>query len=533
MNKDRVKYKTQKYELSADVVDTVSTEVQDYLKALGKERSDILRIRLTVEELLLNILNSEAPVEEVSIGMGKRFGRHVFCMKYKGNPIDPTGYNEDVWSDDVMRSLGYFPSWSYKGRENNVSLIFSEKKKLGTLSVIFLAIACAVLLGVLGKSLPDSFRGNLDELLLQPLSTGFLGLMNTFTGFLIAFTICNGILGIGNSLSIGRIAGKVILRFIVISFVVCAMTVAFVIPFLGFAINDGARIDISETGEISRMLFDILPSDPIYPFSAGNTLQIIVIAIFIGIGLIAIGDKGQNVRNLVDEGTTLLQHIVSLICGFIPLFVFVMLLRQIWFGSSSVFQNSWKPLLLIVSAHLLMAAVFLLVTAAKLRWSPAKLFRCIFQPFAIAVSTASSMAALTLSMETGEKKLGIEKSMVSFAFPLGTVIFMPGSIVSFAVNICFLADVYDVDVSLSWIIMAIITISLLIIAAPPIPGAGVMVYTILFSRLGIPAEGLVFASAVEVVSDFGNTGFSVFCQLCLMAYMAKSEGRMGVKNENC
>lgn len=53
-----------------------------------------------------------------------------------------------------------------------------------------------------------------------------------------------------------------------------------------------------------------------------------------------------------------------------------------------------------------------------------------------------------------------------------------------------------------------------------------MVYTILFSRLGIPAEGLVFTSAVEVVSDFGNTGFSVFCQLCIIAYMAKSEGKV-------
>lgn len=59
-----------------------------------------------------------------------------------------------------------------------------------------------------------------------------------------------------------------------------------------------------------------------------------------------------------------------------------------------------------------------------------------------------------------------------------------------------------------------------------LPGVGVMVYTILFSRLGIPAEGLVFTSAVEVVSDFGNTGFSVFCQLCIIAYMAKSEGKV-------
>ena len=97
---------------------------------------------------------------------------------------------------------------------------------------------------------------------------------------------------------------------------------------------------------------------------------------------------------------------------------------------------------------------------------------------------------------------------------------------------------YDVDVSLLWIIMAIIMISLMIIAAPSIPGVGVMGYTILFSKLGIPAEGLVFASAVEVISDFGNTGFSVFCQMCLMAYMAKPEeeavqgSKIGGQNEN-
>ena len=274
------------------------------------------------------------------------------------------------------------------------------------------------------------------------------------------------------------------------------------------------------------MIFDILPANPIDPFQTGNTLQIIVMALFVGIGLLVIGERGKRIRGLIDEGTALTQYIVSFICGFIPLFVFVMLLRQIWFGDALALLTIWKPLLLIVAAELLLATVFWLLTAAKLRCPPLTLLQKVLPPFVVAFTTASSMSALTLSMATCKEKLGIEHSLVSFAYPLGAVIYMPASIASFAVISCSFAAYYQVEVSLSWMIMAAITVTLVVIAMPPIPGAGILVYTLLFARLGIPAEALVLATAIDVLADFCNTGSNIFLLLLQIARSAGSLGRI-------
>ena len=71
-------------------------------------------------------------------------------------------------------------------------------------------------------------------------------------------------------------------------------------------------------------------------------------------------------------------------------------------------------------------------------------------------------------------------------------------------------------------IAVIFTVTLLVIAMPPIPGAGLLVYTILFARLGIPAEALVLATAIGVAVDYCNTGFNVLLLILQIAHQGKS-----------
>ncbi|MBO5987637.1 MAG: cation:dicarboxylase symporter family transporter, partial [Lachnospiraceae bacterium] len=328
--------------LNGTAVETISNEVQEYLTGLNTESQSKQRMRLTIEELLLSVMDHGGTV--VKVGIGKQFGRHVFHLKYEMEPYDPTKGAEDEWVGNMMRSLGFFPSWSCYGRRNTVSLILADRPKRSMLFYIVLAVIASVLLGFLGDGIPSSLREEIRNALLLPIANGFLGLLKTFSGIMICLAICNGILGTGDTTTLGHTGKSVITRFIVISFLISVLSVVIVFPFLSLRFSTGAQGRASAVNQISKMLFDILPSNLMEPFQTGNTLQIIVIAIIIGVGLLAIGERGKHVRILLEESFALMQHIVSAICALIPIFVFAVILNQIWSGHEMKFLSILKPL---------------------------------------------------------------------------------------------------------------------------------------------------------------------------------------------
>lgn len=496
------------YELNAKAVDEISESVSKFLESLSAERRNILRIRLTMEELMLRICDAQDRPEKISLGTGKRFGKPVLLLKYEGAPFDPTDGNGDNWNERILASAGFIPTWEYRGKTNTLSLRLNTGG-FGTLFYILIAALAAVLIGIAGRFLPQEFKSALDEILLGPLMSGFLGLLNTFAGIMIAFTICSGVLGVGDSSTLGKIGKSLLLRLFLISMAVSAFAISFASAFLNLNVVSSGGKGVSQISQITKMIFDILPSNPISPFLNCNTMQIIVIALFIGIGLLTLGEAGRNLRNLIEECTTLSQTITSSICKLIPLFVFTALLRQIWSGSASLLLTLWKPLLLIVAAGLIVTAALFILTSIQVKCSPLLLLKKLMPPFLVAFTTASSMSAFSVGMDTCEKKCGVDRSFLEFALPVGSVIYMPVSLSMLSVLSCSLAEIYGMEVTPAWFIMAWISAVLLSIAVPPIPGAALTIYSILFAQLTIPTEALLLAAALDVVTDFFDTGFNV------------------------
>ena len=515
----RLMYK--KHTLNEAAVDAVSADIQEYLNKLHAEKRSVQRIRLTVEEILLNLLEHCGDGMTISVGIGKRFVRHLFRLRYEAAPFDPTKSSENPLTDDIMRTLGLFPAWNCRGQTNTVSLVLVERPKRNALFYIFLALIAAVLLGVIGNVIPQDVRQGVTDWVLSPAADGFLGLLNTFAGLMIFLTICSGVTSMGDSASFGRIGKSVMLRMIGFSFVFSAASASLSTLFLHLGFSASAQQVGSPLGEISKMFFDILPKNLVDPFKTGNTFHIIVIAMFIGCGLLALGERGSRIRNLIHESSALLQQTVSSVCALIPVFVFCVLLRQIWSGQIGILVSAFRLILLIFGAVILLSVLFWLFSSLRLRCPPLLLMKKVLPTFLTAFTTASSVSALPLGMETCEKKLGISSSMVSFVYPLGSVIFMPSSATYFTVIICSLAELYQVPVSLSWMIMAVFICTLIAIAMPPIPGADILCYTLLFSALGIPADALVPATAIGITIDYLNTGTNVTLMMFQIACDAK------------
>ena len=509
------------YVLDEAVIENASADVQNYLKHLNLDRYNVARIRLTVEEILLNIMGSLGRGTAVSIGMGKKYGKHILKLRFGTTPIDPTSYTEDSWPGDIMRSLGLSPLWSFRGKTNTVSMVLMDKPKRSTVFYIILALLAAIALGAAGNWIPEEIRNSIDEALLTPLSNGFLGLLKTFSGLMIAFTICSGIQGMGDSDTLGRTGKSVLLRFIGISFVVSIGANLVVQLFLDIDYTVGSQKHTSELSKISNMFFDVLPSDIVEPFKSGNALQIVVIAVLIGAGLLAIGERGSQLRGFIDEGAALMQHIVTSICSLIPLFVFAMLLRQFWSGENDILFSIIRPIIMIIIMMFILTVVLWLCSSLYLKCSPIILMKKILPVFILAFTTSSGMSAMPLAMETCVNKLGAGQKTVSFIYPLASVIYMPETIIYFAVVVCNFAEIYRVGVNLSWIILTIISVALVAIAMPPIPNSGILGFTILFAILGIPAQALALVTTIDIVVDFFDTGFNVMAMVFHTACEAK------------
>ena len=148
--------------------------------------------------------------------------------------------------------------------------------------------------------------------------------------------------------------------------------------------------------------------------------------------------------------------------------------------------------------------------------------------FLIALTTASSSAAFGTNISCCEKDLGVNNKICSFGIPIGIVLFKPMVAVSFVTASFYFAEVYKVGISLTWLISAVIVVTVLSIALPPIPGGALACYTILFSQLGIPAEVLGIVVVADVAFDFLSTGFT---QPMLQMEMVLQADKMGLLNK--
>lgn len=514
------------YTLNKAAVDAASADVQDYLNRQRMESRSVQRVRLTVEELLLNLLAHCGSGMKFSIGLGRQFGRHMFRLRYEAEPFDPSQGSDNPLADEMLRSLGLFPAWSCRGRLNTVSLVLANRPKRSTLVYILLAAVAAVILGALGSAIPEDVRLVVNDSLLAPLSSCFLGLLNTFAGLMIFLTICSGILGMGDSATLGRTGKSVIARFIGISFAISAVTAAVVLPFVRLNASSSGQGQASALGQIIQMFFDILPSNIIDPFRTGNTFHIIVIAAFTGCALLAIGERGSRVRRLIGEASLLFQQIVSSVCTWVPLFVFSMLLQLIWSGQASVLTSVLKPVLLIAALVVVLAVAVWIISSLRLKCPPMMLLKKVLPAFLVAFTSASSVSAFQIGMETCEKKLGVDGHLTAFVYPLGSVIYMPASVIYFTVLVCTLAETYQIAVGIPWLIMAVVISTLITIAMPPVPGADILCYTVLFSSLGIPAEAIVLATAVGILLDHLDTGMNVALMILQVACDAKRLGKL-------
>ena len=493
-------------------IGAISDEIGEFLDKCKVDRKDAMRIKLAVEETLLHYQEEFGEEQKVVVNCRKRLGRariEIRIPAARFNPMELEVEDEEHSSvlQSILVNMGFAPTYQYKGGNNIV--IFSPKQKPPSqMAMLGYSIVAAIVAGGLFQFVPDSFRLAVANKFIGPLFGAFMGLLSAIAGPMIFFSVAWGIYSIGDTATFGKIGKRLINRVLVMSFVVTILGTIAMLPFFKISTEGSTSFDF---GELFNMILGIVPNNFFAPFVVGNPLQIIFVAVCIGLSMLILSNKTTVAASMMEQSNYIVQLMMETISKFVPYVVFVSIFNMIISDNFSVMMKAYKVLPITLLGFFVAGGFYVLLLCIRKKLSPLLLLKKLFPTFIIAVSTASSSAAFATNVETCENKLGIDKRIVNFGVPLGQIIFMMGASMMFmAASLC-MAEIYNISISPSWILTALIISVVLAIAAPPIPGGGLTCYTMLFVQLNIPAEAIPLMIALNVITEFLGTAVNIMC----------------------
>jgi len=390
---------------------------------------------------------------------------------------------------------------------------------------------------------------------IAPFGTIFLNGLKLIAVPLVLVSLVMGVASLSDIRKLSRIGGKTIGIYLVTTAVAVTIGLVFVnVVQPGNAVPDALQAELSaaysgdaasrqaaaaaaqERGPL-QFLVDVVPDN--FFFSASNNsnmLQVVFVAILIGIGLIQIPrEKAAPVLAVVDGLNDVVIRLVDVIMLIAPLGVFALLASTI----TEVAGDNPERVVRLVGALGAYSGVvvggllaqMLLVYPLLVKMRTPLGIRTFFTGIApaqlVAFSTSSSGATLPVTMEACEESLGVSEEISSFVLPLGATINMDGTALYQAVATVFIAQALGLGLDLGAQLTIILTATLASIGTAAVPGVGIIMLVIILESVGVPAAGIALILGVDRILDMCRTVVNVTGDCAVATVVAASEGQLG------
>lgn len=406
-----------------------------------------------------------------------------------------------------------------------------KKFSLATWIFIGLVLGIAVGMGLMGHpSIAVDY--------IKPFGTLFLNLIKMIVVPIVLFSIMAGVISLQDIRKVGSIGGKTIVFYMVTTMFAITLGLVFAnLLNVGGGtkfVTEGLEYTAAEAPSFLDTLINIFPSNAVEPMVNASMLQIIVIALFFGFGVIMAGEKGLHVAQLVESLSEVSMQVMSFIIKFSPIGVFALICPVVAENGPAILGSLAK---LLLAAYLVYVIHGLLVYSSMVKIfagiGPMKFFKGILPAMMMAFSSASSVGSLPLNLECCEK-LGAKKEVASFVLPLGATINMDGTAIYQGVSAVFIAQVFGIDLTLSQMITIVLTATLASIGTAGVPGSGMIMLAMVLESVGLPLEGIALIAGIDRVLDMGRTTVNITgdaaCTICVDAGEKRREARRAAPN---
>ena len=367
---------------------------------------------------------------------------------------------------------------------------------------------------------------------LQPLGTLFIRLIRMVVVPLVLATLIAGSAGLGSVAKIGSIALKTLFVFMVTSAIAVAMGLVFanlMDPGVGLNISmEGLQAKNVAAPPLSQVLLGIVPINPVEAFAKGSMLQVIFFAMFFGFCLSTMGNTAKPLVDFFQLVGDAMIKMTNYVMLYAPIGVFGLIAYTVTKHGLAVLLPLGKLILcaFVATASFIVITYLPLVKVIGLKISD--YLKGAFGPWLIAFTTCSSAAALAVNLEAS-RKMGATKAIASFAIPLGNTINMNGTSIYMGVCAVFAAQVYGIDLNMTEQFQIVLMGVLAAVGTAGVPGAGLIMTTVVFTQVGIPLEAVALIAGVDRVLDMIRTSVNVLGDNLTALLVTKMEGQFGTE----
>ena len=383
-----------------------------------------------------------------------------------------------------------------------------EKKKMSFAMQIFIALVLAIAAGLLMQN-----HATFANTYIKPFGTIFLNLVKFIVVPIVLFSIMCGIISMRDIKKVGSIGLKTVVYYM------CTTAFAITIGLIGGNLFKGmfpviATTNLSykmgETTSLMDTLVNIFPSNFVSPMVEANMLQVIVMAVLLGFGIILIGEE-QNHRLVTafNDLNAVFMKCMEMILKLSPIGVFCLLCPVIAENGAMIIGSLAMVLLAAYICYIVHAVVVYSMAVKTMGGlSPLQFFKGMLPAIMFAFSSASSVGTLPINLECVEK-LGSDREIASFVLPLGATINMDGTAIYQGVCAIFIASCYGINLTLSQMLTVILTATLASIGTAGVPGAGMVMLAMVLTSVGLPVDGIALVAGVDRIFDMGRTTVNI------------------------
>ncbi|MGG2481511.1 MULTISPECIES: dicarboxylate/amino acid:cation symporter [Brevibacillus] len=387
---------------------------------------------------------------------------------------------------------------------------------------IMVAFAIAIIVGIIAGTSAETVK---------PLGDLFLRLIKFIIVPLVLASLVTGVSSTGDVRKLGRMGGKTIAYYLVttaLAVILGLIIASLMSPGAGLELKpEEARVEAKETPGIIDTLLAIIPTNPFAALVQGDMLPIIFFAIFLGIGISLAGEKARTVQLFFEQFAEVMYKITGIVMRFAPIGVFGLVAPIVGKYGLSVLLPLSKVILGVAIGCLLHAAiVYSLSVKLFAGMKPLQFFKGIAPAGMIAFSTSSSSGTLPITIQNVESNLGVSKRVSSFVLPLGATINMDGTALYQGVCALFVAQFYGIDLSFAQLLTIVLTATLASIGTAGVPGAGLIMLTMVLTSVGLPLEGMALIAGVDRILDMFRTSVNVIGDASAAVVVASSEGEL-------
>lgn len=400
-------------------------------------------------------------------------------------------------------------------------------KHLALWKKIFIGLCLGLIVGLLFKDV---------ALMLKPVGTLFINMIKMLIVPLVFATLVTGITSMEDLSKMRRIGIKTFSIYLITTAIAVAIGLAFGIlfePGSGVALSNTAAVAVKKAPPLIDTLLALVPTNPIDSLTKGDILQIIVFAIFLGISINLAGEKGRPVAAFFESFSETMFKMTEIVISFAPIGVFGLMA---WVSASygvDVLLSLAKVIACVYIASIIHMALTMgggIALFAKL--NPIRFFKGILSAQTVAFTTTSSSGTLPITTSNTIHNLGVSKPIASFVLPLGATINMDGTAIYQGICVMFVAQAFGVDLTFANYLTIILTATLASIGTAGVPGAGLIMLSLVLTSVNLPLEGIAIIAGIDRILDMARTTVNVTGDAMTSVLIAKSEGELDEKIYN-